>query len=207
MHAICSAYLTPAAVPSRSKCTVFLESEARAQAAWYLLCAPLKPASHHYHSHGLGSVLKNQIPFTPLGTFRNGRCVGNSSSGRVSAFTQTSAICQQQIRERQKKATKSRATMHRPQAFPWGQGQGSVWREVCGPVCSPKAPRGTTSHRALFFLHRHSTSLPRHRQPATWSPRMPDKQGTGQGGLSVSLVRCSVKTKACSNTALGAFLY
>ena len=34
-----------------------------------------------------------------------------------------------------------------------------------------------------------------------------DKQGTGQGGLNVlDLVRCSVKTKACSNTALGAFL-
>ena len=34
-----------------------------------------------------------------------------------------------------------------------------------------------------------------------------DKQGTGQGVPSVrDLVRCSVKTKACSNTALGAFL-
>ena len=34
-----------------------------------------------------------------------------------------------------------------------------------------------------------------------------DKQGTGQGSLNVlDLVRCSVKTKACPNTALGAFL-
>ena len=35
-----------------------------------------------------------------------------------------------------------------------------------------------------------------------------DKQGTGQNGLNVlHLFRCGVKTKACSNTALGAFLW
>ena len=58
--------------------------------------------------------------------------------------------------------------------------------------------------RRLSKKNRHSE---RHTPPPTHTHGRRDKQGTGQGGLNVlDLVRCSVKAKACSSTALGAFL-